>query len=319
MAYTIAAPARQTMRVAQIIDIGSPIHQSFAEHRAELVRSAASRTVRAIEWRTGWQGQAPPSACLGKLVCLGVLERLPATRSDGGPWRLQQLQDAASVYKISPSDLTFSWDECKYCFYLKVKHNIVLRGVFPGIFGRMANLTSQFYIGRPSSDISPTLPPGFVKMREGWVRSAPIAVTGAVSECYIKGRFDAVLEFEDGTYGIVDYKTSEAKAEQAAFYSRQLSAYAYALEHPAPDALGLTPVSRLGIFVITPDRFEPASSGEMVFVNRTVWMDVRRDDGAFLSLLGEVLAVLDAPYPPKPADDCEVCRYRETMQDFLAG
>ena len=29
-------------------------------------------------------------------------------------------------------------------------------------------------------------------------------------------------------------KTSEARDEQAAFYSRQLSANAYALEHPAP-------------------------------------------------------------------------------------
>ena len=69
------------------------------------------------------------------------------------------------MYKISPSDLTFSWDTCKYCFYLKVKHNIVLRGVFPGIFGRMANLTSQFYLGRSTADISPALPPGIIKFR----------------------------------------------------------------------------------------------------------------------------------------------------------
>ncbi len=98
-----------------------------------------------------------------------------------------------------------------------------------------------------------------------------------------------MIESDDGSYGIADYKTSEAKDEQAAFYSRQLGAYAYALEHPAPRALGLSPISRMGLFVVTPDRFEPTSSNEMVFVNKTAWMDVRRDDEAFLALLGEVV------------------------------
>ena len=55
------------------------------------------------------------------------------------------------MYKISPSDLTLQWDGCKYCFYLKVKHNIVLRGPFPGIFTKMANLTSDFYLGKPTN------------------------------------------------------------------------------------------------------------------------------------------------------------------------
>jgi hypothetical protein len=222
------------------------------------------------------------------------------------------------VYKLSPSALTFSWDQCKYCFYLKVKYNIGIGGVFPGIFGKMANLTSQFYLGRSTNEISPSLPTGIVKMREGYVRSAPILVPGATSQCYINGRFDALLEFADGSYGIVDYKTSEAKDEHAAFYSRQLSAYAYALEHPAPKALSLSPVSRLGLFVITPDRFEPTSKNEMVFVNKTTWVDVPRDDAAFLALLADVLAVLDAPEPPEPSEDCEVCNYRDSMREFLA-
>ena len=104
------------------------------------------------------------------------------------------------MYKISPSDLTFSWDGCKYCFYLKVKHNIVLRGPFPGIFTKMANLTSDFYLGKPTSEISPDLPPGIVKLKEKFVKSAPISIPGAKSQCYINGRFDAVIEFDDGSY-----------------------------------------------------------------------------------------------------------------------
>lgn len=221
-----------------------------------------------------------------------------------------------TTYKLSPSDLTFTWDECKYCFYMKVKHGVVLRTAFPGIFGKMANLTSEFYLGKPASEISPDLPSGVVKFKEKFVKSAPISPPGAASQCYIYGRFDAVIEFDDGTYGLIDYKTSEAREEHVAFYNRQLTAYAYALENPAPKALALSPVTRMGLYIITPNRFEPNPKGEMVFVNQNTWKDVPRDDEAFLGFLGEVLAVLDEPKPPDPSENCGLCSYRVKMREF---
>jgi hypothetical protein len=199
---------------------------------------------------------------------------------------------------------------------MKVKHNIVLRSPFPGIFGKMGNLTSEFYLGKPASEISKTLPSGVVKYREKFVRSTPISVPGAHSQCYINGRFDAVIEFDDGTYGIVYYKTSDPKEEHAVFYSRQLSAYAYALENPAPGALGLSPVSRLGLYIITPESYKRLPTGELIFVNKTTWMDVPRDETAFLSLMGEVLELLDSPTPPAPSETCGVCSYRNSMKEF---
>ena len=129
-----------------------------------------------------------------------------------------------SMYKLSPSDLTFLWDGCKHCFYLKVKHKVSYSGGFPSIFGKMANLTSDFYHEQLVSSISPELPPGKLVLKEKIVKSAPIGFPGLNAQSYIYGRFDAVVEFEDGSYGVVDYKTSEAKEEHAAFYSRQLSA-----------------------------------------------------------------------------------------------
>lgn len=220
------------------------------------------------------------------------------------------------MYKLSPSDLTFLWDGCKRCFYLKVKHKIVYRGGFPSIFGKMANLTSNFYQDKLTSEISPDLPPGRMKFKEKYVKSAPISVPGLTSQAFIRGRFDAVIEFEDGSYGVVDYKTAEAKDEHAAFYSRQLSAYAYALENPAPKALNLSPVSRLGLFVVTPERYEKSATEETVFVNKTTWIEVQRDDEAFLGLIGEVLTILEAPNPPEPSGGCALCNYRRTLKGF---
>jgi len=220
------------------------------------------------------------------------------------------------LYKLSPSDLTFLWDGCKHCFYLKVKHNIIYRGVFPSMFGKLANLTSNFYFNKHTSEISSDLPPGVMKFKEKWVKSAPISIPGFASQCYIRGRFDVVIEFDDGTYGIVDYKTSDPRDEHAAFYGRQLSAYAYALENPAPNTLSLSPISMLGLFIITPDRFEKSPDKEMIFVNRTTWVEVPRDDDGFLSLIGEVLTVLDAPLPPEPSEGCELCSYRNVVSNY---
>jgi hypothetical protein len=220
-----------------------------------------------------------------------------------------------TIYNISPSDLTFNWDGCKRCFYLKVKHNIVYRSVFPGMFTRMGDLTSNFYLGKPASDISPELPAGNVKFREKWVKSVPISFPNTSSQVIIRGRFDAIISFDNGAFGIIDYKTSDASADKTAFYSRQLSAYAYALENPAPGALSISPITHLGLFVITPHRFERTPDGEMAFVTKTTWLDVPRDDATFLGLLAEVVALLDQPSPPDPDDDCGLCNYHKNYKE----
>jgi hypothetical protein len=220
-----------------------------------------------------------------------------------------------SIYNLSPSDLTFLWDGCKRCFYLKAKHNLVYRGPFPGMFGKMGDLTSNYYLGKPLSEISPELPAGFVKVREKWVKPTPISFPDTSTQCVIKGRFDAIVAFEDGSYGIIDYKTSDASEEKAAFYSRQLSAYAYALENPAPGALSISPITRLGLFIITPHRFERLPNGEIAFITKTTWMDVPRDDVTFLALLREIITLLDKSTPPDPAEDCGLCNYRKDYNE----
>jgi len=220
-----------------------------------------------------------------------------------------------TIYNLSPSSLTFLWDGCKRCFYLKVKYNIGYSGPFPGMFGKMGDLTSNYYLDKPASEISPGLPAGIVKFREKWVKSAPISFSDTSTQCVIKGRFDAIMAFEDGSYGIIDYKTSDASEEKTAFYSRQLSAYAYALENPAPGALSISPITRLGLFIITPNRFERMPNGELAFVTKTTWMDIPRDDATFLALLSEIVTLLDAPTPPDPAEDCGLCNYRKDFKE----
>ena len=129
---------------------------------------------------------------------------------------------------------------------------------------------------------------------------------------YFAGKFDALLEFDNGDFGIVDFKTSEAKEAHIAFYAPQLEAYAYCLEHPLAGKLARSPITRLGLAYYSPHTMKFAEDGELALSGRFGWRSrFRRDEGAFLSFMDGVIAVLVEPEPPEASPDCKFCQYRE--------
>ena len=219
------------------------------------------------------------------------------------------------LWKLSPSDLTFLWDECPRCFYLKVA-----RGFnrpfppMPKIFNRIDKLMKAFFEGKSTLEISPALPNGVVTMGEQWVTSRPIMLPSHATGCYIKGKFDTLVRFSDSSYGVVDFKTSEAKPEHVAFYSRQLHAYSYALEHAAAGSLSLSPVSRLGLLCVEPVDMDKTSRGQIAYLGDVTWLECPKDYGQFLGFIDAVLGVLEQPSPPACSPDCLWCQYRDAAR-----
>jgi hypothetical protein len=158
-------------------------------------------------------------------------------------------------------------------------------------------------------DILPELSGGVVIHGEKWVESQPIALPGRTTRPFIRGRFDTVIEFDDGTYGVVDFKTAETNPDYVAFYGRQLSAYAYALEHPGRGKLGLAPISRLGLICVEP-REMLVVSGKLAYCGVPVWIEIPVDEASFLAFMDEVATVLDGSDPPDPSPSCSWCAYR---------
>ena len=208
--------------------------------------------------------------------------------------------------------LTFAWDECPRCFYLRVVRGIDRPSMaFPKVFGRIDSLMKNLFAGKPTSAIDPVLPPGRVAMQGKWVSSAPIEFPGVAASCYLKGAFDSVLAFDDGSYAVVDFKTSTPSRQHIAFYGRQLSAYAYALEHPAAGALGLAPVSKLGLLYLDPvDIDHDEERKRIVYGGEATWQELPKDEGKFLKFLHGVLEVLSQPEPPPASETCGFCAYR---------
>jgi hypothetical protein len=216
-------------------------------------------------------------------------------------------------YKLSPSQLTFAWDECPRCFYLDVVLGIKRPATaFPKVFSRIDSLMKQLFKDKPTSLISPDLPPGRVTMQGKWINSTVIGFDGIDATCYLKGAFDSVLAFDDGTYAVIDFKTSSPSPAHVGFYGRQLSAYAYALEHPSEKGLAVAPISKLGLLYLDPVDIEHGSDHKRItYGGEVTWQEIPKNEAVFLDFMRRVLTLLSQPEPPAAPETCGFCAYRD--------
>jgi hypothetical protein len=216
---------------------------------------------------------------------------------------------STNVVKLAPSDLTFLWSECQRCFWLKAR-GVLKRpsSPFPRVFTMLDNQTKDFYFSKRSEEMADALRPGRVAFGDRWVRSRPLKVPGHETQVTLQGKIDTALSFDDGSYGVIDFKTSEPKAGHVEFYGRQLASYALAVENPAEGALELSPVTQLGLLCVEP--LAMIGVGDTVaYKGATHFLEIERDDDAFMAFLSQVLFVLEKPEPPPAAPKCGYCTY----------
>ncbi len=118
-----------------------------------------------------------------------------------------------SNFKLSPSDFAFLWEECPRCFYLKYVEGFKRpSGAFPSIFTVIDREMRKTFLGQRADAMTPDLPPGTMAYGEKWVQSAPISLPGHHATITIRGKLDAVVAFDDGSFGVIDFKTSDIRA-----------------------------------------------------------------------------------------------------------
>ena len=213
-------------------------------------------------------------------------------------------------YRLSPSDLTFSYEGCKRCFYLKVVNGITQPSIpIPSIFSKIAGLLKDHYTGKHTSELHLNLPPGIISHGEKGVRSQTIQLPNHESTCYISGRFDIVISFEDGTYGVIDFKTGSPSEASGNMYSRQLNAYAYALEHAAPRALSLYPITKMGLVYFYPSSVTQQNLERIFYESEIVWIEIEKKEDKFLKFIDEVLTIIESSTVPPHSPSCQWCGY----------
>ena len=208
-------------------------------------------------------------------------------------------------YKLSPSDFRYLWQDCRYCFYRKVKDGITLPSIgLPGVFSKMNGLLQKTIQGMSLRSINPALPDGIIDISEGFLRSKPIPPS---NDCFISGRFDILSRLKDGTYALVDFKITDPKEEKIQKFTHQVHAYKFALENPGYGAPAKR-VSSMGVVVVSPDTIA-FEKGNVVFTSTPTWFEIPVNMESFYVFIAEVSAFLKEPLPP-PSATCLWCQYR---------
>lgn len=221
-------------------------------------------------------------------------------------------------YKLSPSNLTFLYEGCKRCFYLKTKYNIAQPSIpLPAIFSKIAGLLKEYYDGKRTDKLHADLPPGIVKYGEKYIKSDCFNIPGHNNMCFISGRFDIVIEFDDGSFGVIDFKTGNPKSEYSDLYSRQLHAYAYALENPSPNSLKLSPVSFLGLLYFYPSQVSQGNVEWLSYDSKVSLKEIEKNDQDFLKFIEEVLSLLESSVLPPANTRCKWCNYISQIGNFI--
>lgn len=210
--------------------------------------------------------------------------------------------------KLSPSDFAYLYEECKHCYWLKIKEGIYQPSMpMPGVFSAINTRIQGTLIDKNLRNLAADLPDGIVETQEGWVESQVVPNTNV----YIKGKYDLLVRQPDNTYMLVDLKISQPSEDKAEKYKTQLAAYHYALENPKQGkAINLT---KMGLLVFYPDAVS-FKSGKASLDFPPKWLEVPIDEKGFLDFIEGVDKLLDGPIP-KEGDTCKWCEYRHLKNE----
>ncbi|GJQ14585.1 hypothetical protein GpartN1_g6376.t1 [Galdieria partita] len=232
------------------------------------------------------------------------------------------------TFLIAPSDLTFLWEECPRCFYLKVHRKLYRpRLPFPSVFGAIDQQMKQFFSGRRTEEFWQDFPNcggSFATLPRSsaiWIESRPLKIAKYDAWILLRGKIDSYLQMDDGTIGLVDFKTSQIGNHLAPIYSRQLHAYAWSLENPLHNETTghlLGTVSNMGLITFRPQSFQvdtssmlPHQALEASFGGRLEYLPVPREDDRFLDFLQQVVGLLKQEEAPliDYQTSCPFCQY----------
>jgi hypothetical protein len=211
-------------------------------------------------------------------------------------------------FVVGPSQLGWLRADCERCFVREVAHGVRRPGGPPDAFN-LADSAMKTFFDRGDAVHDLGVGPPFSIVAQGMhVESHPIGFDELDVELVLKGRLDALVQVGDDLV-VVDYKTTTKDELAPRTYAPQLQSYAFALEAPKE---GQPPriVDGLALLVYRPTSFacrpERRVSG---LYGPTEWIEVPRDDGAFLALLRRTAALLAGAEQPTPNPRCPFCQY----------
>ncbi|MBA7593904.1 hypothetical protein ES703_00838 [subsurface metagenome] len=195
---------------------------------------------------------------------------------------------------------------CPLCFWIAER-----LGSPPSIFARITSQMDSVIKGYMRQFIGGSDLPEWFPVRGTFLdASQTLRATDPATGITVAGKLDALAKTPDGKYHVVDYKTGRPPEEVPYYYQMQLDGYAYLLERN-----GYQPVAGGVLLYFTPQHGD-LRDGLFPFKITAVHASV--DSSRVLSTLARAKEIIDATTPPPRSEDCEMCMWREQVEQRLS-
>ena len=230
--------------------------------------------------------------------------------------------------KISPSSLSFLVRECKRCFTMKTRYGIERpEVVFPKIFNDIDLAIKKFYDGKKSTLIVPEMPTCEFLAYSVKIKSNTIVLPENKLVYHIEGECDAIVRWEDGSFGVIDYKTSSEESKTFSYYRDQMGAYSYGILHPAdsgvefalnyPEILDCG-VTTNGLIVFTPKDYAYNKESQQASFNGTLkWVPSEYSEEKFLKKIKKIDQFVSEKVPPPSGWWCSFCKAYQRLYEAI--
>ena len=219
------------------------------------------------------------------------------------------------ILVLAPSELDYKAKKCHRCFYLEKNKKIATKAFPPPVFSRFDVVQQAYYKDKNTSDLTKELPEGRIMNKDelpGRVVSQTLRDNKGRS-FILGGRPDIVIKFDQGGYGIIDFKTTKISEDKSENYKHQLEAYAQIFSKPGATKSKktplLNPITHMGILQFDPSDIQTHNESSCDMRMNISFSPLRRDEKDFFENITQIIDIINQSEVPDFTEDCNDCQF----------
>jgi len=220
---------------------------------------------------------------------------------------------------LAPSSLDYKITKCPRCFYLEKKLKISVDSYPPPVFSNFDVVQQNYFKKLNTNELSEKLSSGRIMEKNelpGRVVSEILKDTKE-REFILGGRPDIVVGFDDKSYGIIDFKTTQISDDKADNYKYQLEAYAQIFTNPGSIKKGptpkLEPISQIGVLQFFPSEIVSHEKDNCRLNFQMSYVELKRNITDFFKRVELGIDVFSLDDPPDFTESCKDCNFAKNQ------
>jgi len=229
-----------------------------------------------------------------------------------------------NIITLAPSELDYMPMKCPRCFYLAKVKKISLKNFPPPVFSNFDVVQQEYFKTKNTSSLSSCLPSGKIMQKDelpGRVVSTTLKDNKG-REFILGGRPDVVIAFDDKSYGIIDFKTTNIKADKAESYRYQLEAYRHIFTYPGTIKKGptpkLIPITHMGVLQFFPQSIFDQDEKGCHLNMEMAYSPLEQNNDLFLGRITYIMDILHSQKIPAINSTCYDCNFVEQQGKLIA-